>query len=637
MPAMSPPQTAQKTSPSPASSQGTAIDLFDARVRESAGEVALKSKVDGVWRQTSWREFDRAASQIAAGLIDLGVAVGDRVVILSDSREEWVFCDVGILKAGAVTTPIYASNLPDQCQYIISDSGAVVCIVENPHQLEKLLHSSVRGKLSKVKKVVVMSDVAHLEKPDTRGRKLVKFADVLPEGHADRGWVVSLAELRNRGQGLLEKEPNRVADASAQVTADSISTIVYTSGTTGDPKGVVLTHGNLVFESLTMRGTMNLSLADEQVLFLPLCHIFAKMLLWASIAVGARITFAESVAKLIDNLGEVKPTFMGAVPRVYEKAYAKIQGRFAEKRKSPVGKLLIDWALKMGKERSEAERRGKTNHSLGVKLADKLVFAKIRDIFGGRVKFFVSGGAPLSGEIAEFFHAAGILILEGYGLTETTAATHCNRPQNYRFGTVGTPLPGVETRIADDGEILVRGPNIMREYYGKPEATREAIDSDGWFHTGDIGVIEASGHLRITDRKKDLIITAGGKNVAPQNIENAFKALCPLASQMMVYGDKKQYLSALITLGPDALAAWAKEHNVSGDYAALSQREDVRAVVEGYVKKLNEGLASYETIKKFTILDRDFDMDSGELTPTLKVKRKFCNEKYRAQLEAMYQ
>jgi long-chain acyl-CoA synthetase len=616
----------------------TAVDLFTRRVRESGDRVALRSKVGGAWRTSSWRDCDRKSRDIAAGLIDLGLGEGDRVVILADTREEWLLADVGVLRAGAVTVPIYPSNLPDQCEYIINDCGAVVIIVDGPHQLEKLLAPEVRPKLTRVKKVVYMSDHSDLERRDAKGRNHVSLADVLPDKHPDRSFLIPLAEVQKRGATWIKDHPNRLSEIENGLDPDQAATIVYTSGTTGPPKGVVLPHSALVFECRALQKTFPLSSADEQLLFLPLAHIFAKLLAWSAVAVGTVTSFAESVPKLISNLSEVRPTYMGAVPRVYEKAYTKIQSSFDEKRKAGgLGKLVVEWALKKGKQRSDAERAGKQAEGLGIKIADRLVFQKVRDTFGGRMRFFISGGAPLAREIAEFFHAAGLLVLEGYGLTETTAATNLNLPTNYRFGTVGPALPGVEVKIATDGEVLMRGANIMKEYFGKPDATAEAIDSEGWFHSGDIGVIDPDGHLRITDRKKDIIVTAGGKNVAPQNIENGFKALCPLASQMMVYGDKRKFLSALITLNHESLEAWARGRSLAfTDYADLTQKVEVRAAVQEYVDKLNSSLASYETIKKFAILARDFDQESGELTPTLKVKRKFCTEKYKEILEGFY-
>ena len=615
------------------------MDIFRDTVAKLPDKVALRSKVDGVWKGQTWSEWNTASREIAGGLRALGLGVGDRVCVLSNTRPEWVHADIGILLAGGVTVPIYQSNTPRECEYIISDCAAKVVLVEDPHQLEKLLHPEVRPRLDKVTKVVAFSDVATLERPDAKGRVQIKLADVLPDASKDKGWVMTLAALRASGREWLDKNTGALEKAWEDVTPDNIFTIVYTSGTTGPPKGVVLLHKNIVFECTGNQELLSVGENDEQLLFLPLAHIFAKILEWTAIARGITTAFAESIPKLTENMREVKPTFMGAVPRVYEKAYAKIQQSFDDKRKKPVARLLIDWALGVGKARSKEEQAGRTPTGLlamQASLADRLVFGKIKETFGGRLRFFVSGGAPLSREIAEFFHGCGILVLEGYGLTETTAATHINRPNDFRFGTVGKPFPGVDVKIADDGEILVRGGNILREYYGKPEATKEAIDKDGWFHTGDIGIIE-DGFLRITDRKKDIIVTAGGKNVAPQNIEGALKAACPYISQVMVHGDKRRFLSALITLNEEAIVPWAKEKGIAfKDMAELAKKPEVRAFLQKYVENLNKDLASYESIKKFAVLPRDLTQEAGEMTPTLKVKRKFVSEKYKDMLDGFY-
>jgi long-chain acyl-CoA synthetase len=615
----------------------TALDIFRETVAKLPQKVALRSKVDGVWKGQTWSEWDTASREIAGGLRALGLVVGDRACILSNTRPEWVHADLGILLAGGVTVPIYQSNTPRECEYIINDCAAKVVLIEDPYQLEKLLHPEVRPRLAKVQKIVCFSDLAKLERPDAKGRVQIKLADALPE--SEKGWVTSLADLRSSGRDWLAKNKGALEKAWEEVTPDNIFTIVYTSGTTGPPKGVVLLHKNIVFECTGNQELLSVDENDEQLLFLPLAHIFAKILEWTAIARGITTAFAESIPKLTENMREVKPTFMGAVPRVYEKAYAKIQQSFEEKRRKPVARLLIDWALGVGRARSKEEQAGRTPSGLlamQAALADRLVFGKIKETFGGRLRFFVSGGAPLAKEIAEFFHGCGILILEGYGLTETTAATHINRPNDYRFGTVGKPFPGVDVKIADDGEILARGGNILHEYYGKPEATKEAIDKDGWFHTGDIGIIE-DGFLRITDRKKDIIVTAGGKNVAPQNLEGALKAACPYISQVMVHGDKRRFLSALITLNEEAIVPWAKEKGiVFKDVGDLAKHPDVRTFLQKYVDELNKDLASYETIKKFTILTRDLTQEAGEMTPTLKVKRKFVSEKYKEILDGFY-
>jgi long-chain acyl-CoA synthetase len=613
----------------------TAVEMFEARVAASGGATAMRVKERGTWQPRTWNDWARASLEIGAGLRGLGVENGDRVAVLANSRAEWFESDVGILLAGAVTVPIYQSNTPKECEYILVDSQTRVVIAEDPHQLEKLL--AVRAALGHVRRVVVMSDTAHLEKPDAKGRTQVALADVL--GDDARAWVSSLADLRKEGRAWLEKN---ALDAAKNTTPDDIFTIVYTSGTTGPPKGVVLTHKNICFICDALAQVIPLTAEDEQVLFLPLAHIFAKSLEWTCIAQGAVTAFAESISKLTSNMQEVRPTFFGAVPRVYEKAYTKILGNFEAKRSKAAGRFVIDRAMAAGKRRSALEQAGQAVTGLDAlawRLADKLVFEKVRAIFGGRVRFCISGGAPIAREIAEFFHVCGMTVLEGYGLTETTAATHINTPNAYRFGCVGRALPGVDVKIADDGEILVRGDNMLREYFGKPDATREALDPESagrWFHTGDIGVID-DGFLRITDRKKDLIVTAGGKNVAPQNIEGAWKAQCQYVSQVMVHGDKRSYLTALVTLNEETVSAWAKEKGLSAQkLPELASEGAVIGLIQGAVDRLNKELASYETIKKFKILPSDFSQDAGELTPTLKVKRKFVSEKYRSELDSLY-
>jgi long-chain acyl-CoA synthetase len=633
-------QAAAARSPAPATRWRTAIDIFTKRIAASGPKVALRYKQGGLWKTWSWNDFDVAAREVGGGMRALGLELDDRVCILANTRYEWFFADVGTLLAGCVTVPIYQSNTPKECEYIIADCKARVVVVEDPHQLEKLLEEKQAGKLGAVERVILISETANLEKKDAKGRLVVKLAEVLAEDAPERAWVQTLAALREAGKAWLGKNPGALEKRLEALSPDHIFTIVYTSGTTGPPKGVVLTHGNIAFECDAMEQVLGIDESDEQLLFLPLAHIFGKILEWTAIAKGARTAFAEGIPKLIDNMKEIQPTYMGAVPRVYEKAYVKIQANFAEKRKKPVARMLIDWALDVGRKRSAIEQKGSTATGLlgfQAGLADKLVFAKIKATFGGRLRFFISGGAPLAREIAEFFHTAGILIIEGYGLTETTAATHVNRPERYRFGTVGPAIPGVEVKIDDkDGEILVRGGNILREYFGKPEATADAIDKDGWFHTGDVGVIE-DGFLRITDRKKDLIVTAGGKNVAPQNIEGALKAASPFVSQVMVHGDKRNFLSALITLNEETLTAWAREKGISfGDPAELAEKAEVKGLVQKAVDALNGDLASFETIKKFAILPKDFTQEAGELTPTLKVKRKYVTEKFKAILDGFY-
>ncbi|HLU64710.1 MAG TPA: AMP-binding protein, partial [Kofleriaceae bacterium] len=395
----------------------SAVDVFTGRVAESGPRVALKYKEAGAWHPMTWSEWDRAAREIAGGLGELGVQPGDRVAILASTRLEWMLCDVGILRAGAVVVPIYPSSLPDQVEHILRDSGAEVVIAEDPHQLEKLLE--LEG--LPLRALVLMTDRARLERPDRKGRTAVDLADVLPEGSPRREALLSLAELRRRGAAAVASDPDRLDQLCGEIQPEQPATIIYTSGTTGPPKGVVITHANLVFECRAVENLLGIGPDDEQVLFLPLAHSFARVVAWAAITIGASTAFAEGIPQLVQNMAEVRPTFVAAVPRVFEKAYARIQAGLAEKRRKPISRRIIDWSLAVGRERSARQQRGEPAGGFKVRLADRLVFEKLRATFGGRLKFFVSGGAPLSAEIASFFHAAGILVLEGYGLTETTA------------------------------------------------------------------------------------------------------------------------------------------------------------------------------------------------------------------------
>lgn len=607
------------------------VEMFAARVADTGDRTALRRKQDGVWVGQSWKEFDEVSDRIAAGLLELGVSAEDRVCILGGTRPEWVWSDIAVLKAGAVTVPIYPSNTPEQCAYILKDCGATAVFCEDPHQLEKVL--AVRPDLPGLKHVVYFGPVAVLDKPDAEGRTRVTLEEVMP---APVEGVQSLDELLTRGDGASDVAAT-LADREEAIAADSVCTIVYTSGTTGDPKGVVLTHDAFVFECGAIADALEMGPDDEQLLFLPMAHIFAKVLMFAGIHLGYVTAFAEGIPKVVQNIGEVKPTFMGSVPRIYEKVYTKVVG--GAEQAGGAKKKIFDWSVAVGRAVSAERQAGREPGgllALKYGIATKLVFSKLHTLFGGRLKFFISGGAPLSKEIAEFFHAAGILVLEGYGLTETTAATHINRKGAYRFGSVGQALDGVEVKIAADGEIVMKGRNIMREYFGKPEATADALDSDGWFHSGDIGEVDGQGFLRITDRKKDLIVTAGGKNIAPQSLENGLK-LSPYISQAMVHGDKRKFLAALITLDEDTAKVWAADHGIQfKDLADLSQHPKVFELIQAEIHALNAALPSYERIKKFAILEQDLSTEAGELTPTLKVKRKVVTDNFRSLLDSFY-
>jgi len=541
----------------------------------------------------------------------MGIEPEQRIAILSSTRVDWVLADFAILCAGAATTTVYPTTNPEDVAYILADSGTRIAFAEDDAQVEKLRQQ--RDKLPDLAKVVTF------------------------DGTPDGDWVVSLDDLAALGTDLLAQNPTAVTDRVDATRPEHLATLIYTSGTTGRPKGVRLPHDCWVYEGVAVDETGLLTSDDVQYLWLPLSHSFGKVLLAAQLATGSSAAVDGRVDKIIDNLAVVAPTFMAAAPRIFEKVYGRVVTMAEDE--GGVKLKIFRWAMGVGHEVSALRLAGKEPGGLlraKHAVADKLVFSKLRARFGGNLRFLVSGSAALSRDIALFFHAADILILEGYGLTETSAGTFVNRPADYRFGTVGIPFPKTEVRIAEDGEVLLRGPGVMQGYHNLPEQTAEALDADGWLHTGDIGQLEDGRFLRITDRKKDMIKTSGGKYVAPQVIEVIFKGECALASQIVVHGDGRNYCTALVTLDPDALASWAHHRSLTGDYAVLSQHPDVHAEVAGAVEAVNAKINRWETVKDFRILDHDLSIEAGELTPSLKVKRRVVEDKHRDLLDAMY-
>ena len=569
--------------------------------------------------ELSSKEVFERIRDLSLGFRSLGISRGDRVAIIAESRPEWLLCDLAVLTAGAVTVPIYPTLSAAQARYILKDSGARLAIVSTKLQLEKI--QEVRHLLSALEGVIL------IEAP----------ADAPPPGSPS---VLSLEEVERRGHGRMTGEwgaGRAFRDEARAIAREDLASIIYTSGTTGEPKGVMLTHGNLVSNMRATADALDLSHDDVALSFLPLSHAFERMVSYVYLFSGVTIVFAESFDTIARDIGRVRPTVLTGVPRVYEKLYTRITEAAATSGGAKAA--LFRWALTAGLARAKAVLRGRTVGpltSMAGALGDRLVFSAVRAKLGGRLRFVASGSAPLSANVMEFFHAIGIPIMEGYGLTETAPILTFNPLNALRVGTVGRAIPGVELRIADDGEILARGPNIMTGYFNKPEATAAALEG-GWFHTGDIGQIDAEGYLTITDRKKDLLVTSGGKKIAPQPIEGVLKR-SPLIAEAVLLGDRRKYAAALIVPEFNALERRLKDlGRPPGGREELIAREDVIALYQEIIDALNRELSQYERIKRITLLPREFTVESGELTPTLKVKRKVVEEKWRAQIEALYQ
>jgi long-chain acyl-CoA synthetase len=589
-------------------------EMFQHRVSSTPDAEAMSGRRDGQWRSMTWREAERRVRAVAGGLLSLGFQKGERAAILATSRPEWVIADLAILGAGGATSTIYTSNTAEESAYILTDSGSRVCFVENALQDAKL--RDVRGQLPGVLQLVQIDG----------------------EPRVADGWTISLAELERRGEEHNAVNPGHLDEAAAAVGPEDLATLIYTSGTTGKPKGVMLTHDNWLAEAEATAETNILGPADRQLLFLPLAHSFAKVLQVVFIRSGVPTAIDGVIDDLVANLAAVRPTVMGGVPRVYEKVYNRVVTGAREG--GGLKYKIFQWAMDVGGRVSKLRQQGGQPAGLLAfqhRLADKLVYSKLKARLGGRLRFLISGGAPLSRAIAEFFHSCDILILEGYGLTETSAGSFFNRPEHYKFGTVGLPVPGLEVRIAEDGEILLRGRSVMKGYYNLPEDTAEALEPDGWFHTGDIGQLDADGFLTITDRKKDILVTAGGKNIAPQNIEGQLKASCPYVSQVVMLGDRRPFCVALITINEETTGKWAREHGIDfKDYADLASRPEVRQLIREGVEAVNAHLASYEKIKDFHLLDHDLSQETGELTPKMSVKRKVVESRHKDVLEGFY-
>jgi long-chain acyl-CoA synthetase len=593
------------------------VELWKRRLAATPEAPAFRFYDKDAWQGMTFREADSIAREMAAGLVARGLLPGDRVCLLSQTRVEWVLADIAILLAGGVTVPIYASNTAEQCEFIVRDAGAKIVMVEDAVQRDKLV--GLRNKLFTVAHLIQMT-----------GEAPVGLTPSPTEGAPPTSrFVQSMAELRAAGRQWGLAHPGELDAHAETVAPESLFTIIYTSGTTGVPKGVVLTHDNMVAGVCSAIRAMEIDGQDLQYLFLPLAHVLGRELEWATIQIGCETAFSRGTLQIKEDLAMVRPTFMAGVPRIFEKFYAGV--KTAMEQGSGLKRKIAAWALRVGAEHSAAVRAGKPGGGFAYAVADKLVFSKLRARLGlDRARFLISGGAPLAAEIGEFFLGAGLVILEGYGLTETMAAAFLNRQHAFRFGTVGPALDVVEAKIADDGEILMRGPSVFRQYYNNPAETAASVEPDGWFHSGDIGQLE-DGFLRITDRKKDLIVTAGGKKIAPQALENALKARSPLFSQVLVYGDKQPYCVALVTLSDDARKRFG-----GAEFAALAASAEVKAALQAEIDALNANLASFESIKKFAILPADLTEASGDLTPKLSVKRKVVIDKYKSVIDGLY-
>jgi long-chain acyl-CoA synthetase len=591
--------------------QNMAVQFLD-RVAKSPESEAFRYPRGEAWESVTWKQAGDRINRLAGGLLSLGLESEQRVGIAAGTRYEWILADLAVMCASGATTTVYPSTNGEDTAYILSDSECQIVFAEDDDQIAKI--EEHRSELPALKKIVTF------------------------DGTADGDRVITMDALAELGDGYLADHPDAIRTIADKIAPDQLATLIYTSGTTGRPKGVRLLHKAWVYEGAAIEAQHILDESDLQFLWLPMSHSFGKVLLSAQLACGFATAIDGRVDKIVDNLGIVKPTFMGAAPRIFEKAHARIV--MMQQAEGGAKEKIFNQAFAVGLKVDQLKREGKSvplplkvQHAL----FDKLVFSKVRERFGGRVRFFISGSAALNAEIAEWFHAAGILILEGYGMTENAAGATVNHPDDYKMGTVGPALPGSEVKIGEGDEVLLRGPHIMAGYHNLPDETAKTLTDDGWLRTGDKGSLDADGFLTITGRIKDLFKTSGGKYIAPSAIESKFKAICPYASQFMVFGNDRNFVVALITLDPDAMGGWAEDNGMKGkDYTEVVRSEGVQAMVAGYVDELNSRLNRWETIKKWEILDHDLTIESGELTPSMKVKRNVVETNNQDRIAAFY-
>ena len=591
--------------------QNVAVLFWD-RVTESQDLEAFRYPRGEAWESVTWKQTGDRVRSLAAGLLSLGLESEQRVGIAASTRYDWILADLAIMCAGGATTTVYPTTNASDTSYILGDSECRVVFAEDDEQLAKLKEH--RSELPKLEKVVTF------------------------DGSADGDWVITMDALADLGDKFLAEHPEVIETTAKAIAPDQLATLIYTSGTTGRPKGVRLLHRAWVYEGAAIKAQDILDEKDLQFLWLPLAHSFGKVLESAQLACGFATAIDGRVEKIVDNLGVVKPTFMGAAPRIFEKAHARIV--MMQEAEGGAKEKIFKRAFAVGLKVDELKLRGKSvplplkvQHAL----FDRLVFSKVRERFGGRVRFFISGSAALNPDIGKWFHAAGILILEGYGMTENAAGATVNHPDDYKMGTVGPALPGSEVKIGEGDEVLLRGPHIMAGYHNLPDETSQTLTDDGWLRTGDKGALDADGFLTITGRIKDLFKTSGGKYIAPSAIESKFKAVCPYASQFVVFGNDRNFVVALITLDPDAMTSWAEENGMTGSsYSDIVGSDKVHEMIDGYVDELNSRLNRWETIKKWEILDHDLSIETGELTPSMKVKRNVVEDNNKDRIAAFY-
>jgi len=587
----------------------TLAELFLNTIKSYPKPDLMLYKKEGQYGPISTEEFGQTVKKLSLGLWELGLRPEDKLIILSENRPEWVMTDLATICLGGATVPIYTTLVPEQVRYIIDDSDAKIVVFSNEEQGEKI--KAIKSQLTKV-------------------QHFITFQQQAPPG------ILTLREVLAKGEGILRAEPGLFETRATKIKPDTLASIIYTSGTTGIPKGVMLVHSNFISNIKSCSSIIPFSQEDTVLSFLPLSHVLERMVMFTYLYKGCSIAFAESVDTVAQNLLEVRPHIMVSVPRVFEKIYARVMDNVLQE--SPLKRKIFFWALRVGREYARRQlARQPIPRFLQIKrsVAHKLVFSKIIARTGGRVRFFVSGGAPLSKDIAEFFFALGLTILEGYGLTETSPVISVNTFENVKLGSVGKPIPGVEVKIAADGEILTRGPHVMKGYYKKEAETKEAFEGD-WFKTGDIGYLDEEGFLVITDRKKDIIVTAGGKNVAPQPIENLLKT-SPYIANSVVIGDRRRFISALVVPNWEKVEEWARQNNlVFASRQEMVKNPDVLRFLQAEVDRLTTNLASYEKVKKIALLERDFEIAEGEITPTLKVRRAIIEKKYQPLIDELY-